>query len=80
MKIKTAFSDIAKYTPDNIHAVTENGLLIKFIMFIWAYIFDKLYKLYIETCIIYIKGDLNTVICAHYFAVTKINLIFVAFK
>jgi hypothetical protein len=43
-RIETAFSDIAKYRPKKIHAVTENGFLIKLIMFIWAYTFDKLYK------------------------------------
>jgi hypothetical protein len=44
-RIETAFSDIAKYLPKKIHAVTETGFLIKLIMFIWAYTFDKLYKL-----------------------------------
>jgi hypothetical protein len=43
-RIETAFSDIAKYLPKKIHAVTEIGFLIKIIMFIWAYTFDKLYK------------------------------------
>jgi len=42
-RIETAFSDTAKYMPKKIHAVTENGFLIKLIMFIWAYTFDKLY-------------------------------------
>lgn len=31
--------------PKNIHAVTENGFLIKIIMFIWAYTFDKVFKM-----------------------------------
>jgi hypothetical protein len=44
-RIETAFSDIAKYMPKNIHAVTETGFLIKLIAFIWAYTFDKLYDL-----------------------------------
>lgn len=44
-QVETAFSDIAKYMPKKIHAVTNNGFLIKLIMFIWAYTFDKLYKL-----------------------------------
>jgi hypothetical protein len=44
-RIETAFSDIAKYLPKKIHAVTETGFLMKLIMFIWAYTFDKLYKL-----------------------------------
>jgi hypothetical protein len=44
-RIETAFSDIAKYMPKKIHAVTEKGFLIKLIMFIWAYTFDKLYKM-----------------------------------
>ncbi len=43
-RIETVFSDIAKYLPKKIHAVTEIGFLIKLIMFIWAYTFDKLYK------------------------------------
>jgi hypothetical protein len=42
-RIETAFSDIAKYFPKTIHAVTANGFLIKIIAFIWAYTFDKLY-------------------------------------
>ena len=42
-RIETAFSDIAKYFPKKIHAVTANGFLIKIIAFIWAYTFDKLY-------------------------------------
>jgi hypothetical protein len=42
---ETTFSDIAKYLPKKIHAVTKSGVLIKLIMFIWAYTFDKLYKL-----------------------------------
>jgi hypothetical protein len=44
-RIETAFSDIAKYLPEKIHAVTQSGFLIKLIMFIWAYTFDKLYIL-----------------------------------
>jgi hypothetical protein len=44
-RIETAFSDIAKYMPKKIHAVTQAGFLIKLIMFIWAYTFDKLYKI-----------------------------------
>lgn len=44
-RIETVFSDIAKYMPKNIHAVTENGFLIKIIMFIWAYTFDKVFKM-----------------------------------
>ena len=44
-RIETAFSDIAKYMPKKIHAVTQTGFLIKLIMFIWAYTFDKLYKM-----------------------------------
>lgn len=44
-QVETAFSDIAKYLPKKIHAVTKSGFLIKLIMFIWAYTFDKLYKL-----------------------------------
>ncbi|MDR1372876.1 MAG: hypothetical protein LBJ17_07155 [Dysgonamonadaceae bacterium] len=43
-RIETAFSDIAKYLPKTIHAVTENGFLIKLIAFIWGYTFDKLYN------------------------------------
>lgn len=43
-RIEATFSDIAKYMPKKIHAVTENGFLIKLIMFIWAYTFEKLYK------------------------------------
>jgi len=42
-RIETAFSDINKYFPKTIHAVTANGFLIKLIAFIWAYTFDKLY-------------------------------------
>jgi IS5 family transposase len=44
-QVETAFSDIAKYLPKKIHAVTKSGFLIKLIMFIWAYTFDKLYKM-----------------------------------
>jgi hypothetical protein len=44
-RIETAFSDIAKYMPKNIHAVTEKGFLIKLIAFIWAYTFEKIYEL-----------------------------------
>jgi IS5 family transposase len=44
-QVETAFSDIAKYLPKKIHAVTKSGFLIKLIMFIWAYTFDKLYKI-----------------------------------
>lgn len=44
-RIETVFSDIAKYMPKKIHAVTKNGFLIKLIMFIWAYTFDKLYNI-----------------------------------
>lgn len=44
-RIETAFSDIAKYMPKRIHAVTDTGFLIKLIAFIWGYTFDKLYKL-----------------------------------
>jgi len=44
-RIETAFSDISKYLPKNIHAVTEIGFLIKLIAFIWAYTFDKIYEL-----------------------------------
>lgn len=43
-RIETSFSDITKYMPKKIHAVTETGFLIKLIIFIWAYTFDKLYK------------------------------------
>ena len=42
-RVETAFSDIAKYLPKKIHAVTSNGFLIKVIAFIWGYTFDKLY-------------------------------------
>jgi hypothetical protein len=44
-RVETAFSNIAKYMPKRIHAVTDKGFLIKLIMFIWAYTFDKLYIL-----------------------------------
>jgi hypothetical protein len=44
-QVETAFSDIAKYLPKKIHAVTKSGFLIKLIMFIWVYTFDKLYKM-----------------------------------
>jgi hypothetical protein len=44
-RIETAFSDITKNMPKKIHAVTENGFLIKLIAFIWAYTFDKLYPI-----------------------------------
>ncbi|MDR1372021.1 MAG: IS982 family transposase, partial [Dysgonamonadaceae bacterium] len=43
-RIETAFSDIAKYLPKTIHAVTENGFIIKLTAFIWGYTFDKLYN------------------------------------
>ena len=41
-RIETVFSDISKYMPKKIHAVTEIGFLIKLIAFIWAYTFDKI--------------------------------------
>jgi len=41
-RVETAFSDIAKYMPKKIHAVTDTGFLIKLIAFIWVYTFDKL--------------------------------------
>jgi hypothetical protein len=44
-QVETAFSDIAKYLPKKIYAVTQTGFLIKLIMFIGAYTFDKLYNL-----------------------------------
>lgn len=44
-RVETAFSDINKYMPKKIHAVTDNGFLIKLIAFIWAYTFDKVYNL-----------------------------------
>jgi hypothetical protein len=42
--IVTTNSDIAKYFPKTIHAVTANEFLTKIIAFIWTYIFDKLYE------------------------------------
>jgi hypothetical protein len=48
-RVETAFSSIAEYLPEKIHAVTQSGFLIKLIMFIWAYTFDKLYKIQIAT-------------------------------
>ena len=44
-RIETVFSNIAKYMPKKIHAVTKTGFLIKLIAFIWSYTFDKLYHL-----------------------------------
>ncbi|GAB6120166.1 IS982-like element ISEfm1 family transposase [Dysgonomonas termitidis] len=44
-RIETAFSDITKYLPKKIHAVTQKGFLIKLIAFIWGYTFDKIYNL-----------------------------------
>jgi hypothetical protein len=44
-RVETAFSDIAKKMHKSIHAVTNEGFLIKLIAFIWAYTFDKLYNL-----------------------------------
>lgn len=43
-RIETVFSDRAKYMPKKIHKVTENGFLIKLIIFIWTYTFDKLFR------------------------------------
>ena len=43
-RIETAFSDIAKYMPKRIHAVTDTGFLIKLVAFIWGYTFNKLYN------------------------------------
>ena len=40
-KVETSFSDIAKYFPKNIHAVTDKGFLIKLIAFIFGYTIDK---------------------------------------
>jgi hypothetical protein len=42
-RIEAVFSDITKYWPKKIHAVTCTGFLIKIIAFIWGYTFDKLY-------------------------------------
>lgn len=44
-RVETAFSDIVKYMPKKIHAVTDKGFIIKLIAFIWGYTLDKLYKL-----------------------------------
>jgi hypothetical protein len=44
-RVETAFSDISKYMPKKIHAVTDEGFLIKIIAFIWAYTWDKLYNI-----------------------------------
>ncbi|KAA6340442.1 hypothetical protein EZS27_011690 [termite gut metagenome] len=44
-RIEVAFSDIAKYMPKTIHAVTQNGFLIKPIAFIWGYTLDRILKL-----------------------------------
>ncbi len=44
-RIETAFSDMAKYMPKSIHAVTQKGFLIKIIAFIFGYTFDKLHIL-----------------------------------
>ncbi|KAA6349619.1 hypothetical protein EZS27_002947 [termite gut metagenome] len=44
-RIEVAFSDIAKYLPKTIHAVTQNGFLIKLIAFIWGYTLDRMLKL-----------------------------------
>ena len=41
-RIETTFSDIAKYLPKSIHAVTCNGFLIKMIAFIFGYTMDKI--------------------------------------
>jgi len=41
-RIETAFSDIVKYFPKSIHAVTCNGFLIKLIAFIFGYTLDKI--------------------------------------
>lgn len=48
-RIETAFCDMAKYMPKKIHAITDNGFLIKLIAFIWGYTFDKLDKIYVAT-------------------------------
>jgi hypothetical protein len=44
-RIEDAFSDIAKYMPKTVHAVTEKGFLIKLIAFIWGYTLDRMLKL-----------------------------------
>jgi hypothetical protein len=44
-RIEVTFSDSAKYMPKTIHAVTENGGLIKLIAFIWGYTLDRILKL-----------------------------------
>ena len=41
-RVETSFSDIAKYFPKTIHAVTDNGFLIKLIAFIFGYTIDKI--------------------------------------
>jgi hypothetical protein len=41
-RIEVSFSDIAKYLPKTIHAVTEKGFLIKLIAFIWGYTLDRI--------------------------------------
>jgi hypothetical protein len=44
-RVETVFSDIAKFMPKSIHAVTEEGFIIKLIAFIWAFTFNSLHKL-----------------------------------
>jgi Transposase DDE domain. len=41
-RVETSFSDIAKYFPKTIHAVTDKGLLIKLIAFVFGYTMDKI--------------------------------------
>ncbi|KAA6318177.1 hypothetical protein EZS27_031780, partial [termite gut metagenome] len=41
-RIEVSFSDIAKYLPKTIHAVTERGFLSKLIAFIWGYTLDRI--------------------------------------
>jgi hypothetical protein len=41
-RIEVTFSDMAKYFPKSIHAVTANGFLIKLIAFIFGYTIDRI--------------------------------------
>ena len=42
-RIETCVSCIKNFFPRNIHAVTDKGLLLKVVLFIVAYTFEKLY-------------------------------------
>ena len=40
-RIETTFSEITAFFPRHIHAVTPQGFILKVVLFIFAYTFDR---------------------------------------